>query len=256
MPLLLDLPHRPSVAETSRMVSDVWGVRVDCGLPTNYDQYLFSRFIPLRSSSAERNISALVSTLESYPPDFIQGLGIKVVKFASLLEKKRSNFQSVYRVEGCMDLDNGILYAADHQDLEETLHHEIAHQILHKMPVEVADTFHEELFEINQRFGLKYQSSDRYYYARIRGFYSQYAASDIYEDIPETHAGLMMAPFEIIDNSQTDKALAEKIDLTLDVSDFATEGAMGKQWQRSLRSYQRFPFFKLLPQSELLVYPQ
>jgi hypothetical protein len=84
------------------------------------------------------------------------------------------------------------------------------------------------------------------FFEPVRGFVNDYAASDIEEDIPETLALLMSSPFEIFDLSKDDRALAEKVDLTLNVLDIVSNGAMGAQWQKSLRNFRRFPMYEML----------
>ncbi len=235
-----------SVERLTDLIAKTWGVGVDMGPSSRIDQLSFSTFTPADPSTYIGNLKAVQSTLESYSPDLVKSLNIDSIKFGDSLVKRKHSDKSDYPIAGSVDTLRGVVYACTNDFVEETLHHEIGHLILDRSDPDLVDDIYEYLDCINSNNNLSYQRRRYNFFNPIKGFVNYYAASDIEEDIPETLALLMSDPFEIFDLAKDDRALAEKIDLTLNVLDIVSNGAMGAQWQKSLRNFRRFPMYEML----------
>ncbi len=235
-----------SVERLTDLIAETWGVGVDMGPTSRRDKLYFSTFTPADPSTYIGNLRGVQSTLESYSPDLVKMLNLNTFKFGNSLVKRNHHHMSDYPIAGSVDTLRGVVYACANDFVEETLHHEIGHLILDRSSPDLVDDIYGYLVSINSNHNLSYLRRRYNLFTPVEGFVNDYAASDMEEDIPETLALLMSGPFEIFNQSKDDRALAEKIDLTLKVLDIVSNGAMGAQWQASLRNFRRFSMYEML----------
>lgn len=240
------LRGRESELQTSKAILDIWGVRIDTGLPTLHDRSLFSQIIPAKPAYFDMSVNCARITLEDYPPEMIARSGLKVIKFADqLMLPPDLNHQYDYPVSGCVSFKKGIIYAATDPYAEETLHHEIGHLLDYALPPKIREQFDDGLEAINQRFSIDYDQRNNSLYHRPFGFVTPYSGTDIKEDIPEIISVLMTGPYELFNITENDPALTAKVDLTFDFLDIASNNALSADWRKIKENYQPFRFLQL-----------